>query len=203
MDNIKKEKLCVYESLRKEIISMEELQRNVWIYMYVLFCALFVLGLEWSKYLFLVTYIVLIPFQCIINDYSWSISKLSTYICVFFEEDKSNGINWESFHSYAPYIKYYREKSNTLTGIIRISSSMHLGFLASGFFCYYSLSDTIFMGKYILNMVDVIFICISLLLLFALFTICKDFNKKHSYQLRPIMEAYKNDLMGKSNNKTN
>ncbi len=65
---------------------MEEMQRNVWIYMYVLFCTLFVLGLEWSRYLFLVSYIVLIPFQCVINDYQWSISKMSTYIRIFFEK---------------------------------------------------------------------------------------------------------------------
>lgn len=41
-----KEKMEVYETIRNEIISMEEMQRNVWIYMYVLFCTLFVLGLE-------------------------------------------------------------------------------------------------------------------------------------------------------------
>ena len=39
-----------YVSLRNEIISIEEQQRNVWIYMYVIFCSLFVLGLERSHY---------------------------------------------------------------------------------------------------------------------------------------------------------
>lgn len=41
-----KEKIEEYESIRNEIITMEGLKRNVWIYMYVLFCTLFVLGLQ-------------------------------------------------------------------------------------------------------------------------------------------------------------
>lgn len=81
-----KKNMSEYESIRCEFISMEEQQRNVWIYMYVLFAALFVLGLEFNHYLFLVTYIILIPFQIVINRYNWSISKMSTYIRIFYEE---------------------------------------------------------------------------------------------------------------------
>lgn len=39
-----------YTSLRNEIIIFEEVQRNVWLYMYVIFSTLFVLGLQWSYY---------------------------------------------------------------------------------------------------------------------------------------------------------
>ena len=81
-----------YESIRNEIISMEEQQRNVWIHMYVLFITLFVLGIELSYHLFLVTYVVLIPFQVVINRYKWSISKMSTYIRLFYEKDEKNTI---------------------------------------------------------------------------------------------------------------
>ena len=88
-----RERIEVYESIRNEIVTMEGLQRNVWIYMYVLFCTLFVLGLQWSHYLFLVSYIILIPFQYVINDYRWSISKMSTYIRIFFEKDNKD-ISW-------------------------------------------------------------------------------------------------------------
>lgn len=103
-----KERIEVYESLRSEIITMEELQRNVWIYMYVLFCTLFVLGLQWSNNLFLVTYIILIPFQCVINEYKWSIAKMSTYIRIFFENENKK-ISWESLHTSEFYKKYYKE----------------------------------------------------------------------------------------------
>lgn len=51
--------------------------------MYVLFCTMFVLGMQWANYLFLVSYIILIPFQCVINGYKWSITKMSIYIRVF------------------------------------------------------------------------------------------------------------------------
>lgn len=82
-----KESKHEYESLRNEIIALEEIQRNVWLYMYVTFCSLFVLGLQWSHYLFLVTYVVIIPFQCVYNDYWWSISKIATYIRVFLKKN--------------------------------------------------------------------------------------------------------------------
>ena len=36
-----KESKQEYESLRNEIIALEEIQRNVWLYMYMIFCSLF------------------------------------------------------------------------------------------------------------------------------------------------------------------
>lgn len=96
--NRQKENIREYESLRNEIISLEEQQRNVWIYMYVIFSTLFVLGLEWSPYLFLVNYIILIPFQCVINSCLRSVQRISTYIRVFFEYCNS-GFNWESLQT--------------------------------------------------------------------------------------------------------
>ena len=62
-----------YAALRNEIITMEELERNVWIYMYVLYVTLFALGIEFSYDLLLLTYIILIPFQTVINRYQWHI----------------------------------------------------------------------------------------------------------------------------------
>ncbi len=59
LNNKKEQCIQEYEALRSEIISFLEQQRTVWIYMYVLFCTLFVLGLQLSHYLFLVTYIIL------------------------------------------------------------------------------------------------------------------------------------------------
>ncbi len=84
-----------YESLRNEIISFEEQERNVWIYMYVIFCTLFVLGIELSYYLFLVIYIILIPFQVVINRYGWSVAKISTYIRIFYEKEQKD-LKWEA-----------------------------------------------------------------------------------------------------------
>lgn len=193
-DDLMKEKTCVYETLRNEIISTQEQQRNVWIYMYVLFCTLFVLGLQWSKYLFLVTYIVLIPFQCIINDYLWSVSKISTYIRVFFEDDIYNGIHWECFHLYSPYRRYYSEKVKSITGVLEITGSIHLGILSTGSFCIFMLKDAWYTGGYNISQIDFMLICLSLILLFILFAICKDYNKKHHYSLESIMREYKKNI---------
>lgn len=140
-----KEKIEVYETIRNEIISIQELQRNVWIYMYVLFGTLFVLGIEWSSYLFLVSYVILISFQCVINDYQWSISKMSIYIRIFFEEvDKE--IGWESLHIYPSYKEYYKNKSRSIRGIIRISGAVHLGFLSTLFTVTMFCIDHVQMG---------------------------------------------------------
>ena len=122
-----------YTSLRNEIIIFEEVQRNVWLYMYVIFSTLFVLGLQWSYYLFLVAYVVIIPFQCVYNDYWWSISKISTYIRIFYEEENKN-MNWESFHVHPIFKDYYNsyelkvlnKKNNPFVWIYGIFKLQHL-----------------------------------------------------------------------------
>lgn len=185
------EKIEVYETIRNEIITIEELQRNVWIYMYVLFCSLFVLGLQWSHYLFLVSYIILIPFQVVINDYKWSISKMSTYIRIFFEQ--KNNISWESLHTYEPYKNYYRQKTKSFKGIIRISGAVHLGFLATGFYCGYTLKDSYVNRRFVLDMQNIILIIMSIILLMLLIMINKDYYKNHNSELENIIKSYKQD----------
>lgn len=190
-----KENMREYESLRNEIISMQEMQRNVWIYMYVLFCSLFVLGLQWSYYLFLVTYIILIPFQCVINDFLWSVAKMSTYIRVFYEESKKD-MNWESLHIYDLYRNYYVRKSSSLSGIIRVSGSIHLGIIATVFFCWSILTENYKNGHFILSGLDIFLIICSLLLLFTIIKINNDYKKSYNLELEEIMRKYKKDIMG-------
>lgn len=179
-----------YTSLRNEIISLEEQQRNVWIYMYVIFCSLFVLGLEWSHYLFLVTYIVLIPFQCVINNFLWSIHKLSVYIRVFFEDDNTK-LNWESFHQYYPYIEYYKGKSKSINDTIMTSGATHLGLLATSFFCGYILKSAYQNGQFLLANMDIILILFSVILFFIILIINKEYNKKINDGLKDIIDEYK------------
>jgi len=187
-----KEKIEVYETIRNEIIAMEEMQRNVWIYMYVLFCTLFVLGLEWSNYLFLVSYIILIPFQCVINDYQWSISKMSTYIRIFFENENV-GISWESLHICDLYKDYYKQKTKSIRGIIKISSATHLGLLATGFYCGYTLWESFNNNNFILDTGNIFFIILSIILFMLLIMINKDFYKNYDTELENIMEKYKKE----------
>lgn len=185
-----KEKIEVYETIRNEIISIQELQRNVWIYMYVLFGTLFVLGIEWSSYLFLVSYVILISFQCVINDYQWSISKMSIYIRIFFEEvDKE--IGWESLHIYPSYKEYYKNKSRSIRGIIRISGAVHLGFLSTLFYCYDVLHRSCTNGIFILGFTDIIWIIVSLICFILLILINKDFYYNYDNELEKVMKEYK------------
>lgn len=190
--DVMKERIEVYETIRNELIVIEELQRNVWIYMYVLFCTLFVLGLEWSHFLFLVSYIVLIPFQCVINDYQWSISKMSIYIRVFFENDNRD-ISWESLHVCDIYKEYYKQKKKSIRNIIKISSVSHLGFLATGFYCVYTLKDSYINNNFVLDLGNIFLIILSIILFIILIFINKDFYKNYDKELENIMTQYKEE----------
>lgn len=184
------ERIEVYETLRNEIIVMEELLRNVWIYMYVLFCTLFILGLEWSSYLFLVSYIILIPFQCVINDYRWSIAKMSTYIRIFFEQENKD-ISWETLQVCDLYKEYYEHKKKSIRGVISISGATHLGFLATGFYCGYTLINLYVNDTFILNIKDILLIVLSIILFVSLVTINKDYYKNYDPELENIIRKYK------------
>ena len=186
-----KEKIEVYESLRNEIVALEEVQRNVWLYMYVIFCSLFVLGLQWSYYLFLVTYVVIIPFQCVYNDYWWSISKISTYIRIFYEEENEN-MNWETFHVHPIFRNYYNSKRKNLVDKIRFSGSVFLSLLSTSFFCGYTLKNTYYNKMFNLGISDVLLIILSVILLFSIIIINKTYSKKdYNDELNGITREYK------------
>lgn len=196
LNNKKEQCIQEYEALRSEIISFLEQQRTVWIYMYVLFCTLFVLGLQLSHYLFLVTYIILIPFQNIINDMLWSVSKISSYIRVFFEEENTN-IHWEGLHLYDLYENYYKKRNSGLNSFIRAFGSVHLGFLATVFFCGFTLNNAYKNNIFILVPYDIFFIFLSVVLFFVLLKQDIDYNKNYKPELDKIMEKYKNSIMEK------
>lgn len=179
-----------YESLRNEIITLEEVQRNVWLYMYVIFCSLFVLGLQWSYYLFLVVYVVIIPFQCVYNDYWWSISKISTYIRIFYEEENKN-MNWESFHTHAIFKDYYNKKRKNIVDKIRFSGSVFLGVLSTGFFCGYTLKNTYCNRVFNLGILDILLIILSVLLLITIIIINKAYSNKVYNELEDVTRKYK------------
>lgn len=71
---------------------------------------------------------MLIPFQCVYNDYWWSISKLSAYIRIFFQEENKD-MNWEPFHVHSLFRNYYEKKSQNIIDVIGNSGSIHLGML--------------------------------------------------------------------------
>ena len=101
------ESISVYESLRENILHEEDRISNETIYMYVTYFALLTVSSLWNSWLSMVSYIVLIVFQSMINSSIWSIKKSSIYIKIFFET-KNNNIHWESLHTDPDYVSVYK-----------------------------------------------------------------------------------------------
>ena len=182
-----------YDSLRNELISFEEQQRSVWIYMYVLFIALFVLGIEFSYSLFLVTYIILIPFQAVMNRYNMSITRISTYIRLFYEND-SNKLNWECLQIYDEYKKYNKKHRNSISGMVRFSGVSQLGLLATSFYIFNLLSLRYNNNIFNLNAFDIFFIMVSICLFILTIILNIEYNKNVTDDLQVIIQQYKNEL---------
>ena len=73
----------MYETLRNEIISIQEMQENLYIAMYASYLTLLVLAVQFSHYILICTFVVLIPFQARIIKNKWIIAVISKYITSF------------------------------------------------------------------------------------------------------------------------
>lgn len=182
-----------YTSLRNEIISCEEQQRSVWIYMYIMFGTLFILGIEKSCYMFLVTYIILIPFQVVINRYAWSITKLSTYIRLFYEQDEHQ-LNWETMHICNEYKLYLKKINNSISGIMRNSGGTQLGFLSTSFFIITLLSNNYQNNIFKLTLIDISLIFLSFILFIIVILINIEFTKSYDEELELVIKYYKDQI---------
>lgn len=182
-----------YESLRNEIISLEEQKRNVWIYMYVIFVTTFVLGLQLSYYLFLVEYIILIPFQVVLNRYNWCVSKISTYIRIFYEGGEKN-LRWESLHVFEDFKEYDKKNNRNFFGIIRYTGAIQLGFLTTIFFIIYLLKNNYIEQQFCLNDIDILFLLVSIYLFFLILILNKEYYKDYNGELEKVMSKYKDSL---------
>lgn len=127
-------------NIRNEIIADQEQRRNVWINMYILYSTIFVLSMQWSYYLFLVTYLIILPFQATINNLVWNVARLSAYIRIFYEEEEDS-LNWESMNAnYEVYRKYLGKMENRLSSWIRNTGAAQLGGIYNVFYKYDNLS---------------------------------------------------------------
>lgn len=182
-----------YDSLRNEIISIEERRRNVWIYMYVLFVTIFILGIEFSYSLLLVTYIILLPFQVVINRYSWGVTKISAFIRIFYEEDNDN-LTWEGMHVFSDYRELIKKYNRSISGIIRYTGVSQLGFLATAFYISHLLYDRYSEGLFYLRAIDIVLISISVILFFISIILNQENNKSYRDELDPLIKKYKDSL---------
>ena len=97
------------------------------------------LGIEFTHYLFLTTYIIVIPFQAQIHRYSWSIVKMATYIKVFYEENENNKLYWESFQISDVYTEYYNKFNKNIISRISRTGALQLSALSTICLLYTSL----------------------------------------------------------------
>ena len=88
-----------YNALRAELLSKQEQKRSVWLHMYILYISLYVLGFEVSHYLFLLTFLIIIPYQASINNLEWTTARISAYIRIFYE-DKETTQRWETMNAW-------------------------------------------------------------------------------------------------------
>ncbi len=177
-----------FNNIRNEIIADQEQRRNVWINMYILYSAVFVLGLELSYYLFLVTYLIILPFQATINNLEWNVSRLSAYIRIFYEE-KDENLNWESMNvNYETYRKYLSRMERKLSGWIRNTSAAQLGFLSTLFFV-----GNLIYEKHLDNfgIIEFSLILISVILFLAALVLSMDYKKSYTDELEYIIRKYK------------
>ena len=182
-----------YDSLRSELVSMEATQRSIWIYMYVLFVSIFILGIEFSSNLFLVTYIVLIPFQVVINRYKLSIRRLSIYIKIFYEEDISE-FNWETFQVYPEYLKYHKKISSTILGKIRDTAVIQLGILSALSYIVSVLSARFSNHTFTLYAEDIFFMVLCIILVIIIWVINKEYKRNNDDELEKVIRSYKDSL---------
>lgn len=188
-----KESKAVYSSLRSEILLIEEMQRNVFLYMNSIFAVLYTLGVQFGHIFFLMTFIVLIPFQSKINYYSWAIRKMSIYIRVFFEETSDN-IHWESFQTYPAFVRTAKYRANSIWGFfIRFSTAL-LGSLASISFIVMQINNFDASTGLSEAIIGGILILFAVVLAVLVWMITKGSSKEMDIELFDIIDHYKRDL---------
>lgn len=196
------EKTEEYNALRAELISKQEQKRSVWLHMYILFISLYVLGFEFSRYLFLLTFFVLIPYQASINNLEWTTARISAYIRVFYE-DKDSSQRWETMNAlYPPYRKYFDLKAKGISFFLRSSGSIHLALLSSVSFAGSVLKDSFSTetGIFALSPMNLVLILISMLLLLVVINENRTSKQKCEPELVTIIEKFKQECDAQQSN---
>ena len=120
---------AVYESLRNGIIATQGTRANYIVYMYSVYAIIFGIGVERSSIYFVVALIILISFQAKINRCKYTISRISAFIRVFFEE-KQNDIHWEEANIHESTSEFKKKMDSKLSSVLSGTSSLQLGLLS-------------------------------------------------------------------------
>lgn len=127
-----------YTMLKQEIINTSDIIVNITIAMYTISITIFVFALEFKNcYAFLFPYMILFPFQNMINRKRDGINRIAAYISVYLEKGKG----WESRISKNIVIFRGLDKHQVLVNriwnfIIGRTNSSQIGLLSTIFFLY-------------------------------------------------------------------
>ena len=191
MSKKNKENIHIYDSLRNEILLIEELQRNIWIAMYASYLTLFVVALEWSYYIFLLTYMVLIPFQSQILRYRWSIRRMSEYIIVFFEQQRKD-MHWETFNSSNIFKKYYKIFNKNLASIFSGTGAIQLGVIST--ITLWGFIINRYVNELNITWVDILCVILSLFCMHIIIILNRQYNKGYGNDVNDIVKEYKDEI---------
>lgn len=180
-----------YSALRAEIISKQERKIDIWLHMYILYAALFALGIETdNKYFLLLTYIIIIPYQVMQNNCEWNVSRISTYIHTFYEENNS-AMRWEDFNKhYTKYTDYLHKKTRGVIGFVRQAGSIHLAILTTLFYIYKTVEPK-WLGPF--NNIEWITMVLSVILAFVTIWLNKQDKTKIDKELVTIIQEFKKE----------
>lgn len=125
-----KENIVVYEALKNTVLHCEDGIRNARIYMYTVYFTLLAFGFKYH-WMHLVSFLVLIAFQTMINQDRIAIERISSYIRVFFEE-KRNDMHWSLLNKDEVHLAIYRTQYKNLGWYINNSGASILAILSFG-----------------------------------------------------------------------
>lgn len=183
-----KENICVYEALRNEIVIFQQIHENLYIAMYASYITLLVLSLQFSHYILLCTFVIVIPFQARIKRFEWRMILASRYIIEFFEMKRTD-IHWETFNQSKEFSNQYFAHRKRITNILGGTGSLQLGILSTSLFYIYT-----FYYKLRYGWIDVILLCISLMGLILTVFLDRNTNKKFKNTMINSLQDFKNKL---------
>lgn len=182
-----------YTMLKQEIINTSDIIVNITLSMYAVTVTIFVFALEFDNcYAFLLSYLIFIPFQNMINRKRDGINRIAAYIAVYLE----NGEGWESnYNSNLTKIKGNDRRRRVFTRlfnfIIGQSSSTQLGLLSTILF-YITYIPKIDMNT--INIFNYFMLILPSILLAILFLlnqkILMNINSRNEYIIRLKKQKY-------------
>ena len=104
-------------------------------YMYTVYVAFFVLSIESTHYLLLATFVVLVPFQARILRAQATIVKISSYIRLFFEKERTD-MHWESMQEFLSEHPCFAQTKENIIDKLSGTGATQLGCLSAGFFIF-------------------------------------------------------------------